>query len=77
MISNENLAECWMEGIKNAIELNSNIEGEEDDELIFDKIDSISTYNERGILTKDKGLVIHIDDGSEIYITIQAYSERN
>lgn len=76
MISNENLAECWMEGIKNAIELNSNIEGEEDDELIFDKIDFISTYNERGILTKDKGLVIHLDDKSKIYITIQAYSER-
>jgi hypothetical protein len=74
--NNEILAKQWESMLHDVIALNSKIEGDEDDYLIFDGIDHIDNYERKGILTQDKGLVITLEDGSEINITIQAYKER-
>ena len=34
-------------------------------------IDNIKSFEEEGLVTKDKGLVIKLSDGSEFYLNIQ------
>lgn len=76
LVNDENLAREWEEMLMDAIKLNSEIEGDEDDDLIFEGIDDVDNYERKGILTKDKGIIVKLEDGSEINITIQAYKER-
>lgn len=40
-----------------------------DDEICWEKF-RISTFEEAGVMTHDKGLVIHLPDGSEYQLTI-------
>lgn len=76
LVNDENLAREWEEMIMDAIKLNSEIEGDEDDDLIFEGIDDVDNYERKGILTKDRGLIVRLEDDSEINITIQAYKEK-
>ena len=76
LVNDENLAREWEEMLMDAIKLNSEIEGDEDDDLIFEGIDDVDNYERKGILTKDRGIIVKLEDGSEINITIQAYKER-
>lgn len=73
MTNNENLAREFEYLLKDVMELNSPIEADEDDEIMFDGLSYIRTFEEAGILTNDKGLVVKLEDGAEIHITIQAY----
>lgn len=76
LVNDEYLAREWEEMLMDAIKLNSEIEGDEDDDLIFEGIDDVDNYERKGILTKDRGIIVKLEDGSEINITIQAYKER-
>jgi len=42
-------------------------DGEEEDSII----ESVSSFKERGVLTMNEGLVINLEDGTEVYLTIQ------
>lgn len=46
------------------------IEAEESDERIADQIHSATSYEDAGILTTDRGIVLRMADGSEYQITI-------
>lgn len=54
-----------------AIINNSNIEANEDDEILFTDVDSVESYKECNILTMDEGVVIRFNNGKAAYITIQ------
>lgn len=73
MIPNPELSEVYENLIREAIILNSNIEAEEDDTILFNDVDNIETFKKKGLFTLNKGLVVKLEDGSEVYITIQAY----
>lgn len=54
-----------------AIINNSNIEADEDDEILFtDVLDSVGSYKECNIPTMDEGIVIRFNNGKVAYITI-------
>lgn len=40
----------------------------------FETVQTIESYSECGVLTRDKGIVISMEDGTKIYLTIQGYS---
>ena len=61
------------DSIKEAIKNNSYIEAEDDDGVLFPTVENIRTFEEAHILTTDKGVVIDLNDGSTVYLTIQAY----
>lgn len=56
-----------------AIEINSHIEADDDDEVIFPDVDWIQRFSEGGACTLDNGLRVLLNDGTEIYLTIQVY----
>lgn len=70
------LAKEWEWSIREAIALNSEIEADEDESILFSDVEDVNTFKEKGILTMDNGVVVTLNDGSKIHITIQAYSER-
>ena len=37
------------------------------------EINDIESFEEAGILTKDKGVILYLDDGTTVELTIQAY----
>lgn len=37
------------------------------------EVNVVETYEEAGILTRDSGLVLHMSDGAQVRLTIQAY----
>lgn len=61
------------EGIVEAIKNNSYIEAEDGDGVLFPTVENVRTFKEASILTTDKGVVIDLNDGSTVYLTIQAY----
>lgn len=73
MIPNPELSEAYENLIREAIILNSNIEAEEDDTILFNDVDNVETFKKKGLFTLNKGLVVKLEDGSEVHITIQAY----
>ena len=75
MISNPELSEAYENLIREAIILNSNIETEEDDTILFNNVDNVETFKKKGLFTLNKGLVVKLEDGSEVHITIQAYKK--
>jgi hypothetical protein len=40
------------------------------------EVDLAHTYEDHGMLTRDKGLVVTLSDGSTVHLTITAYTER-
>ncbi len=61
------------DSIKEAIRNNSYIEAEDGDGVLFPTVENVRTFKEAQILTTDKGVVIDLNDGSTVYLTIQAY----
>ena len=61
------------EGIVEAIKNNSYIEADYDDGVLFPNVENVRTFKEAQILTTDKGVVVDLNDGSTVYLTIQAY----
>lgn len=61
------------DSIKEAIKNNSYIEADYDDGVLFPTVENVRTFEEASILTTDKGVVIDLNDGSTVYLTIQAY----
>ena len=37
------------------------------------EVNVVETYTEAGVLTRDAGLVLHMSDGAQVRLTIQAY----
>ena len=64
MVVSENMAKEWENILTTMITNNSNLDVEE-----------VRTYEEAGVLTNDKGIVIYTEDG-EVEITIQAFKRR-
>lgn len=71
--TNHDLAEVWEWSIREAITLNSEIEADEDESILFSDVRDVNTFKEKGILTTDNGVVVTLNDGSQIRITIQVY----
>ena len=71
--TNHDLAEVWEWSIREAITLNSEIEADEDEAILFSNVRDVNTFKEKGILTTDNGVVVTLNDGSQIRITIQIY----
>ena len=61
------------EAIVEAIKNNSYIEAEDDDGVLVPNVENVRTFKEAQILTTDKGVIIDLNDGSTIFLTIQAY----
>jgi hypothetical protein len=51
--------------------LHALLRGEIEIEDVCGEIDRIHTFQEYGMLTKDRGLVVTMRDGKRIYVTIQ------
>jgi hypothetical protein len=49
------------------LEDNPSVETEDGDEMA---VQSVSTFDDAGLLTRNKGLVIRLEDGSEFQVTI-------
>jgi hypothetical protein len=43
------------------------------DSEVNDEITAVHTYEDEGILTNNKGLVVHCEDGSIFQLTIKRY----
>ena len=37
------------------------------------EVNEVETYQEAGVLTRDPGLILHMSDGAQVRLTIQAY----
>lgn len=61
------------EAIIEAIKNNSYIEADYDDSVLFPNVEDVQTFEEVDLLTMDRGVVIDLDDGTRVYLTIQAY----
>ena len=61
------------EAIIEAIKNNSYIEADYDDSVLFPNVEDVQTFEEADLLTMDRGVVIDLDDGTRVYLTIQAY----
>ena len=73
MIQDSELAKEWENILSDLVSDNSEIGAWDDDEITVEGVHSISNYENAGILTTDKGLIINTDKGT-IHVTIQAYS---
>lgn len=38
------------------------------------EVNVVETYEEAGVLNRDRGLVLHMSDGAQVRLTIQAYT---
>lgn len=54
---------------------NSNIECDENEQMVFEDIEDVRTFEEASYITRDKGLVLNFKDGSEVNIVIQAWRQ--
>ena len=61
------------EAIIEAIKNNSYIEADYDDSVLFPNVEDVQTFEEADLLTMDRGVVIDLNDGTRVYLTIQAY----
>ncbi len=61
------------DSIKEAIKNNSYIEADYEDGVLFPNVENVRTFKEAQILTTDKGVIIDLNDGSTVFLTIQAY----
>ena len=68
---NTELARDWEDKLRDLIEESYY---DEDEEEYYDNV-TTETFEQAGLLTRDNGIVIYVD-GSEIRLTIQAYSRR-
>ena len=59
----------WEENIKELIINNSTLECDELEAVVRD-VTSVSTFNEAGMLTYNHGVVVDLEDGKQIQITI-------
>ena len=41
------------------------------------EVNVVETYTEAGVLGRDRGLVLHMSDGAQVRLTIQAYTPRS
>lgn len=73
MVNNRQFAEEIRDKMWDLFENNSYIEADEDDEVLFDTLEDIQTFKEASLCTNDTGMVLTFSDGSQAYITIQAY----
>lgn len=73
MVNNRQFAEEICDKMWDLFENNSYIEADEDDEVLFDTLEDIQTFKEASLCTNDAGMVLTFSDGSQAYITIQAY----
>ena len=60
------------ESIVEAIKNNSYIEAGYDED-VFPEVEDVQTFEEADLLTMDRGVVIDLNDGTRVYLTIQAY----
>ena len=60
----------WEQILIELIINNSSIECDEDERLIQDPVSSVSTFEEASLLTYDRGVVVKLEDGRQIQITI-------
>lgn len=65
----------FVNGIMEAIKNNSDIESDENDEILFHKVDAVGTYKDWSVATRDKGVAVLLTDNTEIYITVQVKRE--
>lgn len=70
--STREIEECFTDGIFEAIVNNSQIECDEEDAIVFPGVDSVNTFEDWGVVTNNKGVVVLLEDNTEIYITVQA-----
>ncbi len=61
------------ESIVEAIKNNSYIEADYDEDVLFPEVEDVQTFEEADLLTMDRGVVIDLNDGTRVYLTIQAY----
>lgn len=61
------------DSIKEAIENNSYIEADYDEDVLFPEVEDVQTFEEADLLTMNKGVVVDLKDGTRVYLTIQAY----
>ena len=61
------------EAIVEAIKNNSYIDADYDDGVLFPEVEDVQTFEEADLLTMDRGVVIDLNDGTRVYLTIQAY----
>lgn len=61
------------ESIVKAIKNNSYIEADYDEDVLFPEVEDVQTFEEADLLTMDRGVVIDLNDGTRVYLTIQAY----
>lgn len=61
------------ESIVEAIKNNSYIEADYDEDVLFPEVEDVQTFEEADLLTIDRGVVIDLNDGTRVYLTIQAY----
>jgi len=63
------------DGLREILEEIINAQGDEDDELaelaeMLPGVDRVSTFDDEGVLTTDKGLIIEFEDGTAFQVTI-------
>lgn len=74
-MNSEEIAKQWEYILRELIVNNSNIECDEDDNPFIDEeVDSVRTFEEASVCTTDRGIVIDMEDGSSVFITIQGYT---
>lgn len=71
-MSIEEIEECFTDGIFEAVVNNSQIECDEEDMIVFPDVDSVNTFEDWGLLTRNKGIVVLLEDNTEVHITVQA-----
>ena len=59
--------------IKELIVNNSYIEADDDDAVPFPDVENVQTFEENHLCTTDKGIVVDLNKGARIYLTIQVY----
>ena len=72
----EELANEMEKTLRDLIINNSDLECDEDDMVMLEGVDDVDTFENKSICTKDRGLVIDFEDGSRVYLTIQAYESK-
>jgi len=63
------------DGLREILEEIINAQGDEDDDLaelaeMLPPIESVATFDEEGVLTTDKGLIVEFEDGTAFQVTI-------
>ena len=67
MNTDQDLINEWEESIREAIVLNSEVEADEGESILFSNVKYVET-------NKDKGVMVQLTDGLRIHITVQIHS---